>query len=271
MELNILINNLKSTFGTEFQRQFTIAMKKVYGNYYQSTQTYGNKGDIGVDGILYTNKKAFFIYAPEEFKEQRVLEKMKSDCEKFKYYVLNGNWKDITGCVFVIKTNRFGITSDIQQLAFLYNCELMVLDDIIELLKYYVVPSEVKSSLLGNIKYLKESYERLRKEYNEYNGDFNKILSYEGLCEEDRRFSQFLSIHNTNCKIFLFRKEYYMQLDKMGIGLCIDELLKVATPLNMDKTIAIIEGFSDIGDTEKQQKRIYLCDSLINILQESSF
>lgn len=86
-----LYKELQEASGTQFQKVFTKLMKKKYKSNYQGTQTYGNKGDRSVDGVL-NNTIAFAIYAPEIYTDSNAIDKIKSDYEGFQNERQEGHW-----------------------------------------------------------------------------------------------------------------------------------------------------------------------------------
>lgn len=112
--MSITIDELKKANGYHFQNLFTQLMKEKYGNEYQEISTSGPYGDMGIDGILNFNT-AFAVYAPEKFTEPKTLEKIESDFNKFLTHRNNSHWSTIDKYIFVIKTERTGITPKIMQ------------------------------------------------------------------------------------------------------------------------------------------------------------
>lgn len=105
-----LYEELVNSSGSQFQDVFTKLMKSIYGNRYHSTATYGNVGDMGVDGVL-DNAVAYAVYAPDIYTDDKVLVKIKEDFSKFLSHRQNGMWSEIKQYVFVIKYIRKGVTS----------------------------------------------------------------------------------------------------------------------------------------------------------------
>lgn len=108
-----LLNQLKDATGTEFETIFSEIMKKIYNDRFQKTQTRGNKGDLKADAIHLDNKTIYALHAPENFNLTKVLNKLKSDYEGFIELKEAGSWPAITQWMFVLKSDRKGIPSDI--------------------------------------------------------------------------------------------------------------------------------------------------------------
>lgn len=149
---------LKKSTGKHFQEVFTTAMKIVFGASYQSTQTYGNIGDRKVDGVLTQNNHhaAFAIYAPEIIKLEKVINKLQSDYDGF--IEARDTWKDIDTWVFVFKSERLGVPSDVIS-------EIASLDGIDRISTYLFTLEDIEL-LLDNRKRPHISFETLNSTYS---------------------------------------------------------------------------------------------------------
>lgn len=110
-----IYKKLKKAYGNHFQDLFSQLMKEKHGMGYQSTSTYGNKGDMSVDGVL-DSSIAFAVYAPETYNDSKAMEKLRSDFNGFIAQRANGNWQGIQKYIFVIKRKRKGITPSVMNL-----------------------------------------------------------------------------------------------------------------------------------------------------------
>ncbi|MGW7162636.1 hypothetical protein [Paenibacillus taichungensis] len=113
MPIKELLKQLKDANGTEFENIFSEIMKRIYNDRFQKTQTRGNKGDLKADAIHLDNKTIYAVHAPEKFDLTKVINKLKSDYEGFIELKKAGRWSAITQWIFVLKSDRKGIPSDI--------------------------------------------------------------------------------------------------------------------------------------------------------------
>lgn len=136
-----LYEELKNTSGSQFQDVFSKLMKEKYGMAYQSTSSYGNIGDMKVDGILNFNI-AFAVYAPQSYNDKNVMVKLKSDFYGFLKHRNEGNWKEIQKYVIVIKRERTGVTPTVFNLISEFRShfpvEIMTMEDLDILEKGYM-------------------------------------------------------------------------------------------------------------------------------------
>lgn len=128
-----LYEELENSSGNQFQDVFTKLMKSIYGNRYHSTTTYGNAGDMGVDGVL-DKVVAYAVYAPEVYTDEKALLKIKEDFSKFLSHYQSGMWSEIKQYVFVVKYIRKGATSRVINLVGSLNAQfptgILTLDDL---------------------------------------------------------------------------------------------------------------------------------------------
>lgn len=96
-----IYDELKMAYGNHFEDLFSKLMKQKYGLRYQAISTSGRNGDMSVDGILDYNV-AFAVYAPEVYREQNAVRKLKSDFNGFMEQRSNGQWGTIKTYCFVI-------------------------------------------------------------------------------------------------------------------------------------------------------------------------
>lgn len=140
-----IYDELKSAYGNYFQDLFSKLMKEKYGMRYKSTSTYGNIGDMGVDGVLDFNT-AFAVYAPEIYNDKKTIEKINKDFENFLNQREKGQWKYIQKYIFVIKRERNGVTStvlnQISEFKHTFPVDIMTLDDLLLFEKQYLPFSE---------------------------------------------------------------------------------------------------------------------------------
>ncbi len=109
------IEDFKMTNGNSFESLFHKLMKSKYGARYNEISPHGNIGDRKVDGVL-DCEIAFAVYAPEIYKDNNTISKMRSDFEGFLQHRGDGYWKNIKQYIFVIKRERSGITANIHEL-----------------------------------------------------------------------------------------------------------------------------------------------------------
>lgn len=128
-----LYEELVNSSGNQFQDVFTKLMKSIYGNRYHSTTTYGNVGDMGVDGVL-DKVVAYAVYAPEVYTDEKALLKINEDFSKFLSHYQSGMWSEIKQYVFVVKYIRKGVTPRVINLVSSLNAqfptEILTLDDL---------------------------------------------------------------------------------------------------------------------------------------------
>ena len=146
-----IYNELKEAYGIHFQDLFSQLMKAKYGIKYQPICSYGNIGDRCVDGILNYNT-AFAVYAPEIYKDNKTIEKLKSDFYGFMKHKQNGDWEEIQKYIFVIKNKRIGITPEINKLVAKFRksfpVDILTLDDLQKMTSQYLPFSEDAQLLL---------------------------------------------------------------------------------------------------------------------------
>lgn len=178
MSIMNLLEQLTEATGNEFEDKFCKIMKEIHKDKLQQTQVYG--GDMKADAVLLPGKKTVFaVHGPETFKEAKVLEKLKYDYEGFIEHKQQGKWKAITKWIFVVRSERKGITSKILDFISSRDGENGVetgiwgLDDIRKYVMEWAPPAlsgeileEFKSLLLS----LKQGGEVLTQDYEE-NGD----------------------------------------------------------------------------------------------------
>ena len=137
-------------YGNHFQDLFSKLMKEKYGIQYQPTSSYGNIGDMCVDGVL-DYSTAFAVYAPEIYNDNKTIRKLTSDFNGF-MHKKNGMWRDIQTYIFVIKRERAGITPSvlgiIEEFRKDFPVEIMTMDDLEKLEKGYLPFSEDGRKLL---------------------------------------------------------------------------------------------------------------------------
>ena len=136
-----IINELELAYGNHFEDLFSKLMKLKY----QIISTSGRTGDMKVDGVL-NYEIAFAVYAPEVYKEENVVQKLKSDFNGFMLHKKNGDWSYIRQYCFVIKRERSGITPKVGDLLASFNqifpVLLVTMDDLKMIEKYYLPFSE---------------------------------------------------------------------------------------------------------------------------------
>lgn len=158
-----IYKDLQSAYGNHFQDLFTKLMKQKYGFNYQQTSTYSSYGDMKIDGIL-NFSIGFAIYAPEIYKEDNVITKIKSDFKGFIQHKQNGSWKNINKLFFVIKRERSGVTPRVFDTIAGFNNEfpvnIITMDDIEIIAKGYlpfsndgVLLEKFKTDMLGFMQY----------------------------------------------------------------------------------------------------------------------
>ncbi len=132
-------------YGNHFEDLFSKLMKQKYGLKYQIISTYGRMGDMKVDGVL-NYETAFAVYAPEVYREENVVQKLKSDFYGFMLHKEHGEWSNIRQYCFVIKRERSGITPKVGNLLAsfdqMFPVLLVTMDDLKMIEKYYLPFSE---------------------------------------------------------------------------------------------------------------------------------
>ncbi|WP_373262063.1 hypothetical protein [Hungatella hathewayi] len=145
---------LEKAYGNHFQDLFSQLMKEKHGMAYQPTCTYGNIGDMSVDGV-FNSTIAFAVYAPEIYNDNKTLAKMREDINGFLEQRSNGNWQNITKYVFVIKKERAGITAPVLNLigefTNIFPVEIISLDDL-RLLANSFLPFSSEGNLFLNFR-----------------------------------------------------------------------------------------------------------------------
>lgn len=158
-----IYEELKTAYGIQFENLFSRLMKEKYGMQYQPTSTYGNIGDLSVDGVLNLNV-AFAVYAPEIYNDKNAIQKIKSDFHGFIKQREKGNWQYIQKYIFVIKRDREGITSSVLNWITQFNdtfpVGLMTLNDLVLLANGYLPFSDDGRLLL------------------EFKNDVTKVMEY---------------------------------------------------------------------------------------------
>lgn len=149
-----IYEELKAANGLHFQDLFSQLMKEKYGSQYHPTRTHGNIGDMSVDGVLNLNT-AFAVYAPDIYNDKKTLEKLKSDFNGFLEQREKGNWSDIQKLIFVVKSERSGITTTVLNLIMQFNnrfpTDIMEMNDL-ELLSMDYLPFSNDGKLLLEFK-----------------------------------------------------------------------------------------------------------------------
>ena len=149
-----IYKELERSYGNQFQILFTKLMKEKYGIQYHATSTYGNKGDMSVDGVLNYNT-AFAVYAPETYSDQKTISKIKSDFDGFLSWKKKGEWQSIQLYVFVIKREREGVTSTVlnlvSELNKIFPLKIMTMQDLRVLSQNYL-PLSSDGQLLMELK-----------------------------------------------------------------------------------------------------------------------
>ena len=120
-----IYDELELAYGNHFEDLFSKLMKQKYGLRYQIISTSGNIGDMKVDGVLDCNI-AFAVYAPEVYREQNVIQKLRTDFNGFMEHKRNGEWSSINQYCFVVKRERQGITPLVANQIFAFNKDFPV-------------------------------------------------------------------------------------------------------------------------------------------------
>ena len=120
-----IYDELELAYGNHFEDLFSKLMKQKYGFRYQIISTCGNIGDMKVDGVLDCNI-AFAVYAPEVYREQNVIQKLRTDFNGFMEHKRNGEWSSINQYCFVVKRERQGITPLVANQIFTFNKDFPV-------------------------------------------------------------------------------------------------------------------------------------------------
>lgn len=218
-----IYEELKEANGIHFQNLFSQLMKEKYGPKYQPTRTHGNIGDMSVDGIL-NYETAFAVYAPETYNDKKVIAKIKSDFEGFLEQRENGNWADIQQLIFIIKSERSGITPTVLNLIMKINA---------------CFPVKVWS--LDDLKYISTSYLSFSDDgrlLQEFKDDTTKLMEY--IIETDFTAEPFLmSLYDDiqigilpkwNKKMNSFKNKDMEDLKNRILG-SLSELCNYLTPL----------------------------------------
>lgn len=261
-----VLDKLANSYGDNFADLFSNIMKIYYGDRFQQTQTYGNKGDMKVDGVLNDNI-AFAVYAPEVYKDTKAINKIKSDFYGFLEHKKNGKWTNIDTWILVIKSNRKkGVTSEvinlIAKLKTQHNSldiKIWTLDDIALL----IGKNGIFSDLYANILVLKDLYIELNQIYNDMGRNSNRLFHPKNEENGIMWYKKFYQTYYINCEIATFRHNNYFLADDLGIGKKLDDLINLAPPYNQDGVEMLYSGFVDMVNEEKQNKRIELCDLLL--------
>ena len=250
-------------------------MKIVFGASYQSTQTYGNIGDRKVDGVLTQNNHhaAFAIYAPEIIKLEKVINKLQSDYDGF--IEARDTWKDIDTWVFVFKSERLGVPSDvISEIASLDGIDgistyLFTLEDIELLLdnrKRPHISFETLNSTYSIVTQLKRGYLDIREEFIEH--DRNISLFYTGAecINIENRYNKMVSMLNLNIELNNILLDNLLMWNEMGIDEDIQRLINIRFPFHEDTItyMPIYDGYLSSGDDKLHEERIYLCDAILS-------
>lgn len=217
-----IYDELKTAYGNHFQNLFSKLMKEKYGMRYQATSNYGNIGDMCVDGVLDFNI-AFAVYAPETYKDQNAIEKLKSDFYGFIEHKNRGEWNQIQKYVFVIKRERFGSTSTVLDVLSQFNkifpVGIMTMADLEKLEMGYLAFSDDGHLL------------------NEFKSDVTEIMEYivdTDFSAEPFRMSLWDDINSIlikwSKKRYSFKRELLEEL-KNKILRTINEICKYLSPL----------------------------------------
>lgn len=184
-----IYEELKEANGIHFQNLFSQLMKEKYGSLYQPTRTYGDIGDMSVDGVLNLNT-AFAVYAPETYNDKKTIEKINSDFNGFLKQRKNENWGNIQKLIFVVKSERSGITATVLNLIMQINnkfpAEIWSLDDL-KLLSINYLPFSDDGRLLL-----------------EFKDDITTIMEY--IIKTDFTAEPFLITLSDNIQLGIFEK-----------------------------------------------------------------
>lgn len=237
-----IYEELKEANGIHFQNLFSQLMKEKYGSQYQPTRTYGNIGDMSVDGVLNFNT-AFAVYAPETYNDKKVIEKINSDFNGFLEQREKGNWIKIQKLIFIIKSNRSGITPTVLNLIMEINTkfpvEIWSLDDL-KLLSINYLPFSDDGRLLI-----------------EFKDDITTIMEYiidTDFTAEQFRMSlsddiQIKILQKWNKKKYSFKNEKIEDLKNRILG-SLNELCNYLTPLYVH---ALPNGFLLFNNASQEE------------------
>lgn len=184
-----IYKKLKKAYGNHFQDLFSQLMKEKHGMGYQSTSTYGNKGDMSVDGVL-DSSIAFAVYAPETYNDSKAMEKLRSDFNGFIAQRANGNWQGIQKYIFVIKRKRKGITPSVMNLIAEFGQRFPV---------GIVTMDDLKKWADGFLPFSEDG-----KRLVEFKNDVTKIMEY--IIETDFAAEPFWSLLSDNIEEGILRK-----------------------------------------------------------------
>lgn len=275
MNVENLLERLKENTGTEFQKNFTKLMKKKFNDDYQGTQTYGNNGDRGLDGILKSKQIGYLIYAPEDFKEKYVIQKLDSDYNNFFSAVKDGYWKGIKELRFIIKTKREGLTANILKKVdeLQSKCDLVLslctFGDIEEEFSSFILvkPSANKfNELYTAISRIKDVYNETYRIFERYDFNTNNLLSpseekyandYHNLC-----ICNYNEIVTINC----IRTEYKRFFEEIDLNDKMEELIE-GTPKYYDDYICFSLMCEYLYRDNKKDELIDLCDKCLEVIK----
>ena len=280
-DINFLYKQLENANMNEFENIFSAIMQKIYGSNYKQTQTYGNKGDRGLDGIL-LNKDGDFgyaIYAPEKYSDKKAIEKIKSDYNKFKNQQSKGNWENIVILFFVIKASRAGITSDVLNTVSALNknnrnVKFGILDmrDIKNEIENYIptqIPICIMNDIYSNIKNIKEKYECLEHLFNDhFEGNTNNLLHIGNENYADEIYNMLREINNHTYNLKKISDKYNLSLKKLGLENYFEDIINLKAYASNERMTTVIYGFEDILNNDNQQKRINACKNIINFISK---
>lgn len=253
-----MLNKLLSFHGNVFEDLFSDIMKKYFGDRFQQTQAYGNKGDMKVDGIL-DNHVAFAVYAPIVYTDSKEISKIKSDFYGFLKHRKNGKWENIDTWIFVVKSNQpRGVTSEVMNLIAelsneynFINIKVWTVADI----EPFIINNGTLSNLYASILWLKNTYSELNKIYAGLERNSNVLFHPKNEENGIMWYNKFIDTLNVNNEIAEFRHNNYFLANKLKIGEAIDELISLAPPYNLDLGEMLYTGFESMVDENKQSRR----------------
>jgi hypothetical protein len=272
-----LLEQLKEASGTEFENRFAEIMKIIYKERFQKTQVY--KGDMKADGILIDNKTIFAVHAPETFKEANVLKKLDDDYKGFIEEKKQGNWKAIKKWIFVVKSDRKGITSKILDYISNVDGEHKVHTGIwgMEDIQRYALewaPPELPGEAFDNLKSfahsLQQGSEILIKDYEE-NGDriYNNVeWILESQDGRERACKHISSLIDEINGIYL---KYPGALDDLGL----DEPIKKLRKLQPESIsiVTLTEAYASLCKKTRNNEHYVLrkqCNKILKRLKAAS-
>lgn len=280
-DIKFLYKQLENANMNEFENIFSAIMQKIYGPNYKQTQTYGNKGDRGLDGILLNENgdTGYAVYAPETYSDTKAIEKIKSDYIKFKNQQINGNWQDVVILFFVIKATREGITSDVINTVKALNnndknLKMGILDmrDIKNEVDNYVpiqIPIYIMSDIYSNIKNIKGKYEYLEYLFKNYfKSNTNNLFHEANEKYEDEIYNILLEINNHTYNLKQISDKYNLALKKLGLESYFEDIIELKAYASNERITTVLDGFNDILNDNDQQKRINACKNIINFISE---